>query len=90
MGNDEILHRYVPEFERGQVLAEAHGGVAGGHYVDRATTEKILHARLWWPTLHQDLKAYYRACDICQRIGKPLRRDEMSLKPQMTLEPFEK
>lgn len=26
MGNDEILRRYVPEFEQGQILAEAHGG----------------------------------------------------------------
>ena len=52
MGNDEILQRYVPEFEQGQILAEAHGGVAGRHYAEWATTQKILHAGLWWPTLH--------------------------------------
>jgi len=33
IGNDEILRRYVPEFERRQILAEAHVGVAGRHYV---------------------------------------------------------
>jgi len=33
MGIDEILRRYVPKFERTSILAEAHGGVAGGHYV---------------------------------------------------------
>eukprot|EP00253_Pinus_taeda_P036123 PITA_36123 len=38
MGNDEILRKYVPEFERGQILTEAHGGAAGGHYTRRATT----------------------------------------------------
>eukprot|EP00253_Pinus_taeda_P024565 PITA_24565 len=27
MGNDEILRRYVPEFERSQILAEAHGSL---------------------------------------------------------------
>ena len=27
MGNDEILRRYVPEFERGHILAEAHRGL---------------------------------------------------------------
>ena len=59
MGNDEILRRYVPEFERGQILAEAHGGVAGEHYVGYATAQKILRAGLWWPTLYQDSKAYY-------------------------------
>jgi len=26
MGNNEILRRYIPEFERGQILTEAHGG----------------------------------------------------------------
>ena len=90
MGNDEILRRYVPEFERSQILAEAHGGAAGGHYAGCATAQKILRAGLWWPTLHQDSKAYCKACDICQRTGKPSRRDEMPLNPQMTLQPFEK
>lgn len=38
MGLYEILRRYVPEFERTSILAEAHGGVAGGHYVGKETT----------------------------------------------------
>ncbi len=80
MGNDEILRRYVPEFERRQILAEAHGGVAGRHYVGHATTQKILRVGLWWPTLHQVSKAYCRACNMCQWTGKPSRRDEISLK----------
>ena len=33
MGNDEILRRYVSEFEHGQILAEAREGVASEHYV---------------------------------------------------------
>ena len=57
IGNDKILRRYVLEFEWGQILIEAHGGVVGGHYAGRATAQKILHAGLWWPTLHQDSKA---------------------------------
>eukprot|EP00253_Pinus_taeda_P011750 PITA_11750 len=32
MGNEEILRRYVPEIESGQILVEAHGGVARGHF----------------------------------------------------------
>jgi len=27
MGNDEILQTYVPEFEQGHILAQAHGGL---------------------------------------------------------------
>eukprot|EP00253_Pinus_taeda_P003223 PITA_03223 len=81
---------YVPEFERGKILTKAHGGVVGGYYVGCATTQKILHVGLWWPTLHQDSKAYCRACNVCQWMGKSSWRDEMLLKPQMTLQPFEK
>jgi len=65
-------------------------GVAGGHYAGCVTAQNILHTGLWWPTLHQDLKAHCKACDICQRTGKPSRIDEMPLNPQMALQPFEK
>jgi len=37
MGADEILQRYVPDFERDRILVEAHGGVVGGHYASKAT-----------------------------------------------------
>lgn len=29
-------------------------------------------------------------CDSCKRMGQPLQSDEMSLQPQIVLEPFEK
>ena len=90
MGNDEILRRYVPKFERRNILADAHGGVVGGNYAGRESTLKILCVGLWWPTLHQDSKAHCKACDVCQRTGKPSWRDEMPLNPKMMLQPFEK
>jgi len=71
MGAYEILRRYVPNFERNRILVEAHGGAAGGHYVGKTIAQKILHAGLWWLTLHKDSKAYYNACDVCQRMGRP-------------------
>ena len=61
MGNDKILQRYVAEFEQSQILVEAHGGDAGGHYVGRVTAQNILRAGLWWPNLHQDSKAHCKA-----------------------------
>eukprot|EP00253_Pinus_taeda_P004629 PITA_04629 len=62
MGKDEILRRYVPEFERSQILAEAHGGTAGGHYARRVTAQNILCASV--PTeefqvYHQISKRYH-------------------------------
>eukprot|EP00253_Pinus_taeda_P031233 PITA_31233 len=89
-GNEEILRRYVLEFKRGKILAEAHGGFAGGHYVGRATTQKIICIGLWWQTLHKNSKAYNQACNVCQWTQKPSRRDEMQLNPKMTLQTFKK
>jgi hypothetical protein len=36
------------------------------------------------------LKEYCQRCDVCERVGKPNRRDEMPLRPQVTLEEFDK
>jgi len=69
---------------------DTHGGTVGGHYVGRETAQKILRAGLWWPTLHHDSKAYSKVCDVCQRTGRPSRRDELPLNPQMMLQPFGK
>ena len=90
MGPDEILHRCVLEHEKPLILAEAHFGAVGGHFVGKAMAQKILMAGLWWPTIHKDEKEYCRSCDICQRIGRPSRRDEMPLVPQVTLQAFDK
>jgi hypothetical protein len=90
MGPDEILRRCFMEVEIPLILAEAHEGITRGHYTGKATTQKVLRAGLWWPTLHIDAKEYYRACDVCQRVGKPSKRDEMPLAPQLTLQAFEK
>jgi ABC-type antimicrobial peptide transport system ATPase subunit len=89
LGADRIL-RCVLEHEMPMILSEAHEAIARGHYVGRAITQKKLCAGIWWPTLHKDAKEYYQACDVCQRVGKPSRRDEMPLHPQVTLQAFDK
>jgi hypothetical protein len=71
-------------------ISEAHEGITRGHYVGKETTQKVLRDGLWWPTLHRDAKDYYRAFDVCQRVRKPSRRDEMTLAPQLTLQAFDK
>jgi hypothetical protein len=90
MGPDEILRRCVMEVERPLILVEVHEGIAAGHYAGKATMHKVLRVGLWWPTLHKDAKEYYKACDVCQRVGNPYRRDKMPLAPQLTLQVFEK
>jgi hypothetical protein len=90
MGLNKILRRCVMEAEFPMILEEAHEGIAGGHYVGKEIVQKVLRAGLWWPMLHRDAKKYSRACDVCQRVGNPSRRDEMPLAPYMTLQAFEK
>eukprot|EP00253_Pinus_taeda_P034820 PITA_34820 len=46
------------DFERDNILAEAHGGAKGGHYAGKTIAQKILCTGLWWATLHKDSKAY--------------------------------
>jgi len=58
LGQDEILHRYVLEHKRRKILEEAHVGVIGGHYAGKATTQKVLTARLWWLIVHKDAKEF--------------------------------
>jgi len=65
-------------------------GVAiGGHFVCRITTEKILHAGYYWPTLFKDAHDYCRSCDVCQAYAQ---RFIVSgpLHPIPPLRPFEK
>ena len=72
------------------ILNEAHACVTRGHYIGKAIVQKILQARLCWPTLYADARDYCCNCDICQRTGNPPQRDEMPLVPQITLQAFNK
>ena len=90
LGSNEILYRYVLEHERRRILEEVHAGITGGHYAENAIVQKVLIARIWWPTIHKDAKEFCRCCDACQRTRKPSRRDDMSLKPKVTLQAFNK
>ena len=44
LGPDEVLRRYVLSHERPMILAEAHADLAGGHYLGKPTTHKVLTA----------------------------------------------
>jgi hypothetical protein len=85
MGPDEILRRCIMEAKCPLILPESHEGIAGGHYAGRETVQKVLRAGLWWPTLHRDDKDYSKACNVCQRIGKSSRRNEMTLAPHPSI-----
>jgi hypothetical protein len=56
LGAYGIIRRCVLEHERHMILSESHAGVVGGHYAGKTINHNILHAGLWWPTLHKDAK----------------------------------
>lgn len=90
MGTYEILQSYVLEFEHTSILIKAHGGMARGHYIGKVIAQQKFHVGLWRPTLHKDSREFCRACDSCQRMGKPLQGDEVPLNPQVSLQVFDK
>jgi hypothetical protein len=90
MGADNILRRCVLKHEIPRILAESQEGIARGNYTGKDTMQKVLRAGLWWPTIHRDSKEYFHKCDVCHRVGKLNRRDEMPLRPQVTLKVFDK
>jgi hypothetical protein len=85
-GANGNLRCYVLEHERLVIPEETHNGIVGGHDTGRKMIQNILCIGLCWPTLHKDAKEYCQSCDPCQRVGKPYRRDEMLLNPQVTLQ----
>jgi hypothetical protein len=90
MGAYNILRRCVLKHERPRILAEAHEGIVGGNYAGKSTAQKVLHAGLWWPTIHRDAKDYCQRCDVCHRVGIPNIGVEMPPRPQVTLKVFDK
>jgi hypothetical protein len=84
------LNGYILDHERPRILVEAHEGIEGGNYIGKDTAQKVLCAGLWWPMIHRDSKEYFQQCDVCQRVGKPNRRDKMPLRLQVTLQAFDK
>jgi len=52
--------------------------------------QRVLCAGLWWQKLDKESKAYCKACDACQRMGRLSQRDELPFNPHVSLHPFNK
>jgi hypothetical protein len=87
---DLIIRRCVRQDEILEILKDFHDEPCGSHFADKRTTYKILNLGYYWPSIFKDSKKYVRSCDSCQMMGKPLPTNEMPLKPQVHIKPFEK
>lgn len=70
-------------------MKECHEKPCGFHFIDKRTTYKVLKLGYYYSSIFKDSRAYVKRCDNYQRIGRPVASDEMSLKPQVLIEPFE-
>eukprot|EP00253_Pinus_taeda_P012042 PITA_12042 len=61
----------------------------GGHLYWKLTTNKILRARFYWPTLFFDVKKYVTSCHKCQIFEGKKKLLPLPLKPISTEKPFQ-
>ena len=54
------------EKEAKKVIEEFHKCDCGGHHYWKATTNKILRTRYFWPTMFKDIYKRIAACHECQ------------------------
>lgn len=88
IGPDFQIKHCVREDEFFDILKSCHEEPCGGNFADKQTGYKVLSTGYYWPTIFQDAKKFVKGCDSFQRMGQPLQSDEMSLQPQIILEPF--
>jgi hypothetical protein len=81
MGPDNMLRICVLEHERPRILVGDGEVISGEHYARKYTMQKAFHTGLWWSTIHIYEKNYFHRCDVCQRVGNPIRLDDMPLRP---------
>nr|GFA65491.1 reverse transcriptase domain-containing protein [Tanacetum cinerariifolium] len=74
---DQIIRRYVPGKEAIDILNACHSGPTGGHYGANYTAKKVFDSSFYWLTIYKDAFDLVKRCDLCQRQGKFLQRDEM-------------
>ncbi|XP_064484714.1 uncharacterized protein LOC135396973 [Ornithodoros turicata] len=73
----------VPQSLRADILQMCHSNSWAGHLGVRKTKQRLLQ-EWYWPGCFKDVEMYVRACDTCQRVGKPNER----CKAPLTLVPI--
>ena len=87
---DFQIRRCVREDEVFEILKACHEEPCRGHFANKRTGHKVLSIGYYWPTIFQDAKNFVKGCDSCQRMGQPLKSNEMSLQPKTVIEPLKK
>ena len=83
------MRRCVSNDDQIGVLTLCHSEAYGGHFSARKTTDKILQAGFYWPTLFKDCFDFCKTCARCQQLGGVTKRNMMPLTPILIIEIFD-
>jgi len=85
-----IILNCLREEEAEKVIEEFHKGDFGGHHYWKATTNNILRAGYYWPTMSKDVYKKIVACHECQIFYGKKKLVRLPLMPIYVEAPFQK
>nr|GEU39908.1 reverse transcriptase domain-containing protein [Tanacetum cinerariifolium] len=74
---DQVIRRCVHGKEAIDILKACHYRPIEGHHGPNYTAKKVFDFKFYWPTIYHDAQDLVKSCDVYQRQGKILQRDEM-------------
>eukprot|EP00253_Pinus_taeda_P015772 PITA_15772 len=86
---DGILLNCLVEEEAKKAMEDFHGGECGGHLFWKSTTNKILRAGYYWPTLFADVHKMVKPYRKCQIFEGKQKLQPLPLKPIEVSTPFQ-
>ena len=89
-GVDSILRCCLTHEEAEVVLNDCHGGACGGHLSGLSTTQKILRAGYFWPSIFKDYVDVVKRCHPCHVFACNMCSKPTPLHPIITTGPFTK
>ena len=85
--NNPGFLKVIQRHELELLMNMMHNHPTAGHLGLEATYNKIKE-RYYWNQMYDDIKEYIKTCDMCQRFGKPERKE--SLHSIRIKQPFER
>lgn len=89
-GIDIVLRRCLTDKEAKKVLNDYHLGACGFYQSGYVTTQKILQAGYFWPTMFKDCITAVRSCHACQIFDRKTRIPPTPLHPVVAIGAFAK
>jgi hypothetical protein len=74
--NPEKLLRVIRTHEMEAILYMMHNDPTAGHFATDIMFDKI-RKRYYWPQMYENIRAYVKSCDKCQRRGKPSKHEDL-------------